>query len=405
MKYIVTIFVFLALCDSAFAQGSFYVGKWRQSGTFIYNSRGDSAAVIVGTDTTWFGANVIRRGNDTVSELGPAIEGDELGTGLMDSITAAYDSSQVGYLNPADANVDTAHWNVAWVWGDHSGQGYITNSKLSDSSITLLNATAWRLFYSNATTTAIQELALGSDGTYLKSNGASSAPTWATPSGVGSLLDTIATKDTTVLIGAAAGDTTLRIYRTTGGADTTTVTPETGVLKLGLEGTTHIDSLIVELIKDADSVSADALYVTGNIACAGTVDTVDVGGMAAKVHREDLKYFMFNLADPDALYATDHEWCIDPRTAQAITIDSFTVSLTADPTTELEFSLKFADALIGLANDSLIDDTATVAGVTTVTSGFVDNTIPAGKCLYWLFDADPDDAITQVPVKIYYSID
>jgi len=81
------------------------------------------------------------------------------------------------------------------------------------------------------------------------------------------------------------------------------------------------------------------------------------------------------------------------------------VSLNADPTTELTFSLKFADAFIGLANAVVIDDTATVAGVTTVTGGFGDATVPAGKCIYWLFDADPDDAITQASVKIYYSID
>jgi len=71
----------------------------------------------------------------------------------------------------------------------------------------------------------------------------------------------------------------------------------------------------------------------------------------------------------------------------------------------LTFSLKFADAFIGFANATVIDDTATVAGVTTVTGGFGDATVPAGKCIYWLFDADPDDAITQVSVKIYYTID
>lgn len=42
--------------------------------------------------------------------------------------------------------------------------------------------TAWRLFYSNADGDVI-ELALGADGTYLKSNGASAAPTFATPDG------------------------------------------------------------------------------------------------------------------------------------------------------------------------------------------------------------------------------
>jgi hypothetical protein len=46
-------------------------------------------------------------------------------------------------------------------------------------SITTHSATAWRMFFSNATTTAIQELALGTVGTYLRSGGASANPTFA----------------------------------------------------------------------------------------------------------------------------------------------------------------------------------------------------------------------------------
>jgi hypothetical protein len=42
------------------------------------------------------------------------------------------------------------------------------------------SATAWRMFYSNATTTAVQELAFGASGKVLMSNGPLSAPTWET---------------------------------------------------------------------------------------------------------------------------------------------------------------------------------------------------------------------------------
>ena len=44
--------------------------------------------------------------------------------------------------------------------------------------------TAWRVFYSN-TNGDVTEIALGADGTYLKSNGAAAPPTFATPSGSG----------------------------------------------------------------------------------------------------------------------------------------------------------------------------------------------------------------------------
>ena len=52
-----------------------------------------------------------------------------------------------------------------------------------------VDQTAWRLFYSN-TDGDVTELALGADGTYLKSNGAAAAPTFSTPSGAGDALTT-----------------------------------------------------------------------------------------------------------------------------------------------------------------------------------------------------------------------
>ena len=47
-----------------------------------------------------------------------------------------------------------------------------------------VDQTAWRVFYSN-TAGDVTELALGADGTYLKSNGAAVAPTFAVPAGAG----------------------------------------------------------------------------------------------------------------------------------------------------------------------------------------------------------------------------
>lgn len=46
--------------------------------------------------------------------------------------------------------------------------------------------TAWRVFYSN-TDGDVTELALGADGTYLKSGGAAVAPSWETPAGSGTV--------------------------------------------------------------------------------------------------------------------------------------------------------------------------------------------------------------------------
>ena len=61
-------------------------------------------------------------------------------------------------------------------WYDQpSGGGYTNLTSFVDQ-------TAWRLFYSNGSGD-VTELALGADGTYLKSNGATSAPTFDTPAG------------------------------------------------------------------------------------------------------------------------------------------------------------------------------------------------------------------------------
>ena len=189
----------------------------------------------------------------------------------------------------------------------------------------------------------------------------------------------------------------------TGGACDLVINASSGEISFGDENLTTTGTL-----------DAGATSVTGDITVTGTVDGVDLAALDTDIAGDSASwnktadkplFYMFTLADPDALYATDAEWSIDPRTAQAITIDSYYVSLTAPPSTELEFSLKFADALIGFPSATIIDDTTTLAGSVSVTGGFGDATVPAGKCIYILLDADPEDAITQASVKIYYTID
>jgi hypothetical protein len=61
-----------------------------------------------------------------------------------------------------------------------SGIDSRTSFPPSAHSITTHSATAWRMFFSNATTSSIQELVFGAAGTYLRSGGVSANPTWAT---------------------------------------------------------------------------------------------------------------------------------------------------------------------------------------------------------------------------------
>jgi len=159
--------------------------------------------------------------------------------------------------------------------------------------------TAWRVFYSN-TDGDVTELALGTDDQYLKSNGASTAPTWASP--------------------------------------------------------------------------ADRFYI-------------------------------FNLFNPNSIYDKDTQVCFEPNLPAAITITEVTISCDADPTTELDIDLKWADVFIGLVGATLIEPIDTTNGTTDIDSGFDDATVAAGKCLYVEFAADPDSNITQAIVKIRYDFD
>jgi hypothetical protein len=72
------------------------------------------------------------------------------------------------------------------------GGGYTNLTQFVDQ-------TAWRLFYSNGDGDVI-ELALGTDGTYLRSNGAAAAPTWDTPGGAGTVTSVAMSVPTGLLV-------------------------------------------------------------------------------------------------------------------------------------------------------------------------------------------------------------
>ena len=79
------------------------------------------------------------------------------------------------------------------------GAGYTDLTEFVDQ-------TAWRVFYSDGSGD-VQELAFGADGTYLRSNGATSAPTFTTPAGSGDMTKATYDTDTDDDIDVAAGGT------------------------------------------------------------------------------------------------------------------------------------------------------------------------------------------------------
>jgi hypothetical protein len=102
-----------------------------------------------------------------------------------------------GDIDLPDDSVDAAdmahadHGDVTWA----TGSALLDTDSVADNEIDYANVTladfdyqtAWRLFYSN-TDGDVTELALGASGEYLKSQGASSVPTWDTPGGSGDML-------------------------------------------------------------------------------------------------------------------------------------------------------------------------------------------------------------------------
>jgi len=134
-------------------------------------------------------------------------------------------------------------------------------------AITTHSAAAWRMFYSNATTTAIQELAFGNAGTYLRSAGASSIPTWSNVQ-YSELSGTVPTwnQNTT---GSAATLTTARTLTIgstgktfNGGADVSWSLSEIGAA--AINQTMHIGTTAVAINRTSASLFLAGVSIDGN---------------------------------------------------------------------------------------------------------------------------------------------
>jgi len=136
-----------------------------------YNHPTDSAMTILGnTSGTNSGDNAV---NSNYSGLVTNANHSGDATGST-ALTLATVNANVGSFTSANITVNAKGLITAAANGS---AGYTNLTQFVDQ-------TAWRVFYSD-TDGDITELALGADGTYLKSNGVTSAPTFATPSGSG----------------------------------------------------------------------------------------------------------------------------------------------------------------------------------------------------------------------------
>lgn len=140
-------------------------------------------------------------GSDSVAWANVAtftVDGSQVQVGTDDDIPESGDFGAAADLE-ADGSLST---------------GVVADNEIDYSAVTLDDfdyQTAWRLFYSN-TDGDVTELALGSSGQYLKSQGASSVPTWDTPGGSGDVTGVGDCTDGDCLDGSSDGGTYIRIY-------------------------------------------------------------------------------------------------------------------------------------------------------------------------------------------------
>lgn len=162
---------------------------------------------------------------------------------------------------------------------------------------------------------------------------------------------------------------------------------------------TELEALL-ELSDLQGTLGLSQLATTGSWTPTATLD-FSGATMTGPARLTGTKFYLDKtIALPNALYDSDTQWSLVVQTPADLTITSVKVSCDADPATELDWDLKFADAFIGFASATLIVAMDTTTGAASISSGWTDNTVPAGKCIYFEFGADPLAAITQIALQI-----
>jgi hypothetical protein len=178
-------------------------------------------------------------------------------------------------------------------------------------------------------------------------------------------------------------------------------------------GMSNPTTLDVDAIAIPTTTSGDQTLTVGQIGLKTDEDLfVTHGGANGEVQAEVgislLSHFAISF-DPDAVCdgAVDRLFLmtVGDDAPHGITIVEWKVSFEADPTTEADLDLKYADAFIGVANAAVIDVLDTTAGVATedtnanINSG---NAVANGKVLYLEFGTAYTETTHQVIFEMWY---
>lgn len=186
------------------------------------------------------------------------------------------------------------------------------------------------------------------------------------------------------------------------------------------------------VVRDDSPTITNATLVTGVIIPNGTADVAlgTAGGMHLNTTDEQLSFH--SAADGEIsgevslpLIQTK-SWSFDPKAVcdgavdrlflmwiqddapEGIIIDEWKISFEADPTTEVDLDLKYADAMIGVAGATLVDALDTTAGTATEDTDANINggsAIPNGKVLYLEFGTAYTEANHQIMFQIWYHVE
>jgi hypothetical protein len=183
----------------------------------------------------------------------------------MINVEDGADVTDTTNVTAAGALMDSEVTNLAQVKAFDSSdyataaQGTTADSAVQpNDSITTLDGTAWRVFYSNGTGD-ITELALGASGTVLQSNGATSAPTFETAGGGASQLSDLSDVNTST--------PTNRNFMVADGVDWESRAIQAADLPVGTAG----QQLTVNEAETALEFSLASKYIAARKGSAGTI--------------------------------------------------------------------------------------------------------------------------------------
>ena len=110
-----------------------------------------------------------------------------------------------------------------------------------------------------------------------------------------------------------------------------------------------------------------------------------------------------HISSPNLMYAIAPQ-IILARADADLTISRIHITLST-AAHNIQATLKFANDAISFASSTTIDVVDTTSGLVTITAGFDDATVPSGKYIYLLFDAEPNENIDYMYIEVFYTYD